>query len=76
MDEDQIFFQREEHAVRTHSEPVFAFLPQELFNIALQIGLEFVEFLADLTALLLWERTQLLSRLIAKFESVTHEESN
>jgi hypothetical protein len=72
VDEDHVFFEREKQPVLSDSQTICALLSRKLLHVALQIGLERVEFLADAVALLLFERPQLLARLIAKFEPATN----
>jgi len=52
MDEYQVVFQREEDAVITDAQAVFANLPHQLFHISLQVVLKCIEPLANPSTLL------------------------
>lgn len=72
MNHDQVFFQREEDAVITDPQAVFAGLASQFLHIPLQVVLEHIESLADPTALLARQCTQPLQRLLTDLKPVDH----
>jgi hypothetical protein len=72
MNEDQVFFQREEDAVVADAQTVFSRPAGQLFHVAMQTMLEQIEPLTDAAALVDWQRTQLRQSLAAYFQPIFH----
>jgi hypothetical protein len=64
--------QQEEHPEVSNAQPVIIALGLELEHVATQVFSHFLHPPADVAPLLLGQRPQLLSRLLADFDSVTH----
>lgn len=72
MNEDQVFFQREEDAVFADPQAIFAGVAGQFLHVALQDGLQGVEFLSDATAQVGWRGPQLFQRFLTDLEALTH----
>jgi hypothetical protein len=58
--------------MRADPQAIFARLSGEFFHIALQVGLQRVDFLADASAQLLWDRSQLRDRFVSNLQLIPH----
>ena len=72
MNKYQVFFQREEDAVITDAQAVFARLVGQFFHVTLQIVPQRLDALADQPALLLGQLTQLRAGPLRDVQTIVH----